>query len=286
MSKINEIQAKLRAIDPARFQRLCDAYLHRRGYERINQIGLVIAADKVRQGTPDTLILLPNGRYVFAEYTTQQDGLSSKLLDDLSKCFDETKTGIPTDKIQEIVLCHNSVLDTNEEAALLQECQRHGCLLSVFGLGPLSHDLYQKYPGLARDLEIEIDTGQIVAPAEFVALYAKSAWATPLDIAFHFRGAEVEQVLRSLESGDLVVISGRAGVGKSRLALEICERFVQSHPEFETKCIFNRGPSLFEDLRVYFTRQDTTSSWLMMPTALTASSTFFSSFILRLKTES
>jgi hypothetical protein len=104
MSKINQIQTELRGLDQAKFQKLADLYLYKkRGHERINSLGSVIGADKVRPGTPDTLISLPNGKYIFAEHTTQQTGLFGKITGDLSKCFDEAKTGISVDKIEEIV---------------------------------------------------------------------------------------------------------------------------------------------------------------------------------------
>ncbi len=70
MSKLNQIQDELRQLDGAKFQKLCDAYLHRRGYDTINPLGSMIAKDKVVKGTPDTYISLPNGKYIFAEFTT------------------------------------------------------------------------------------------------------------------------------------------------------------------------------------------------------------------------
>jgi hypothetical protein len=104
MSKINQIQNRLLEMGEGGFQKLADAYLHKKGYEQINPLGSVIGSDKVRKGTPDTLIPLPNGKYVFAEYTTQEKGLYAKFKSDLDKCFDETKTGVLVKKIEEIVL--------------------------------------------------------------------------------------------------------------------------------------------------------------------------------------
>jgi len=209
---------------------------------------------KVVKGTPDTLIALPNGKYILAEYTTQQSGICAKFMDDLGKCFDEAKTGIPVEKIERIILCHNSRLKPEEINTLVEECQRHGCNLDLVGIGPLSHDLYQKFPGLARDyLGVEVDSGQIVSPTEFVTSYNKSALATPLNTAFRFRESEIKQTLEALESHDLVIVSGKVGVGKSRLALEAISTFVKANPEFNAKCIFNRAVDLFEDIQVYFT---------------------------------
>lgn len=254
MSKINQIQNRIRELEGGAFQKLADAYLYKKGYEHINPLGSVIGADKVRKGTPDTLIVLSNGKYVFAEHTTtSEDKLYGKLESDLKKCFDEAKTGVPTRKIQEVVFCHTSYLSAEEEHTLAEECQERGVNLNIFGIGPLSNDLHQKYLGLAREfLGVEVDTGQIVSPNEFVGTYNKNKLVTRLDTTFHFREEEVEQTLQGLAEDNLVIVSGRAGVGKSRLALECCKRFGEGHPGYEVRCVFNRGPDLFDDLRVYF----------------------------------
>lgn len=253
MSKLNQIQKQLLELDGGAFQKLADAYLRRKGYEQINAVGSLIGKNKVRKGTPDTFVPLPNKKYIFAEYTTQQEGLYEKLHGDLSNCFDATKTGLPIDRIEEVVFCHTSVLDVEEVDKLTDECQQHGVNLNIFGISSISFDLYQKYPGLAKDfLGVEVDTGQIVTPGEFIDTYGKSKLSTRLDTTFHFREAELTQLLQSLETDNLVIVAGKAGVGKSRLVLECCARYVTSHPDYEVRCIFNRGPDLFEDLRVYF----------------------------------
>ena len=108
MSKINQIESKLLELDGGTFQKLADSYLHKKGYEQINPLGSVVGIDKSRKGSPDTFIPLPNGKYIFAEYTTQQVGVFKKLKGDLKKCFNEAKTGISVSKIEEIVICHTS----------------------------------------------------------------------------------------------------------------------------------------------------------------------------------
>lgn len=253
MSKLNQIQGELRSINQARFQELCDTYLFRLGYENINPVGSVIGMEKTATGTPDSLIVLPSGRYVFVEYTTQQKGLFKKFSYDLDKCFDESKTGIPVSKIERIILCHNSILSPAEEEGLAEKCQQHDCLLDTIGIGTLSFALYQKYPVLAKEfLGIEVDTGQVLNPTDFIRDYQSNAFATRLDIGFHFREEELEKVAATLEANDLLILTGRAGVGKSRFALECCEKFVEQHPTYQFFCIHNKGQSLYEDLKDYF----------------------------------
>lgn len=255
MSKINQIQQALKEMDGGEFQKLVDAYLNEKGFGHINAIGSVIAANKVKPGTPDTLIALPNGNYIFAEHTTQSSDLLGKMKKDLAKCFDETKTGVPIRKIEQVVFCFTGKLNAKEQNELAEACQQKGVNLDLFGIDALSFDLYSKYPGLALDfLGIKIDTDQIVPPARFVALYNKSKLATPLDLGFHFREEELGLLLNTLEAEDLVFLSGRPGVGKSRLALEACRRFSEAHPEYEVACVLGRDQDLWEDLKTRFTK--------------------------------
>lgn len=253
MSKINQIQNKIRELSGDVFQKVADAYLHVKGYSNINPLGSVIGADKVRKGTPDSLCTLPNGKYAFFEYTTQKSNLYKKIIEDLEKCFDEGKTGIAVDLIHEVVYCHTSSLTTEEEKGIRSLCQDKGVNINIFGIGPMSFDLYQKYPGISRDLlGIEVDTGQVLTMEEFVSNYNKNSLATPLDTHFHFREEEVKTIITALEAKDLIVISGRSGVGKSRIAIEGIHKFKLTHSEYEVRCVYNRGVSIFEDLAVHF----------------------------------
>lgn len=251
--KLKQIEDALRAIGPAAFQALCDAYLHRKGYEAINPLGRVPGRDQVAPGTPDTWIAEPDGRFVFAEYTTQLEGLLAKVRSDLQKCADESKTGIPRSKIREVVYCHTSVPSVADHLAMMNTAQELGLVLTVLGLGQISQDLYQKYPGLARDfLGVEVDTGQILTPDEYAAAYGKSSLATPLDTEFQFRDEEVKELVEALERRRIVILSGPMGTGKSRLALEGMRRLHEAYPNLVLRCIYNRGANLFEDVRTHF----------------------------------
>ena len=255
MSKVNQIQQALKEMSGGKFQKLADAYLVEKGLGRISSIGSVVAANKVKTGTPDTLIATPEGNYIFAEHTTRETGLLAKMKDDLGKCFDESKTGVPIEKIERVIFCFTGELDGREENELAEACQEKDVNLDLFGLDALAFDLYSKYPALARDfLGVPIDTGQIVSPERFISLYNNNKLATRLDLGFHFREDELDGLLDKLESENLVVLSGHAGVGKSRLALEACERFSEVYPEYEVQCVFGRNRDLWGDLKARFSK--------------------------------
>jgi len=252
VSHLIRIEQALAAIDDAAFQRLCDVLLRARGYDRINSIGTVLGANKVVTGTPDTLVMLPDGQFVFAEYTTQQSGTFGKLHSDLQKCFNEAKTGIPVARIHEIILCHNAHLTAKQEKDLVDECKQRGVGCVILGPNTIALDLYWHYPTIARDtFGIEVDTGQILHRNEFVRQYNRSHISPPIDTAFRFRTSEIDQALKSLEDSPLLILAGPAGVGKTRFALECADRFVARKTGVIVHCIYNRGLHIYEDIRAH-----------------------------------
>jgi len=253
LSKRDQIEQALLGMDGGRFQKLGDAYLRKLGHQGVNPLGRSLGSDKVAAGTPDTWIAQPDGKFIFAEYTTTPRGkLPRKLHDDLDKCLDERKTGVPVSEIREIFLVHTSVLSPADERALLEKAEERGVLVTTIGLGPITMDLYEKYPALALEyLGIEVDTGQVLAHDDFIEAYGMNELATPLDTAFTGRESDVESMLATLETGNLVVVSGRAGVGKTRFVLECFRRFTDTHEGWTIRGILNRSRDLFNDLRAH-----------------------------------
>jgi len=254
MSKINQIQTAILGLDGGAFQKLVDSYLLRKGYQQINSIGSVIGANKVRVGTPDTLIQTADGKYIFAEHTTYlHNRVFSKFCDDIDKCLDEEKTGIAVGRIEEIVLCYTSELSAKNIDLLRKKCEVVGVNLNLFGISSISYDLLEKYPSIAKDhLGIEVDTGQIVPLDRFISLYEQNKLATTLSTTFHFREEERKELLISLENNSLIIISGPPGVGKSRIAIECYKDFMKNNAAYKPYCILNHGIDLFEDVKSYF----------------------------------
>ncbi len=254
MAKINQIQNALIELDGGAFQKLADSYLLRKGYSQINSIGSVAGSNKARKGTPDTLIPAHDGKYVFAEYTTiSKNQVFSKFYDDIAKCLDEKKTGVSVTKISEIVLCYTSELSADNIEKLRVQCEKFEVNLNMYGLGAISYDLLEKYPSIAKDyLDVEVDTGQIVPLDEFISLYERNKLATTLQTEFHFRADEKDSILSLIQGNNIVIISGKAGVGKSRIAIECYRQYLKLNNTYKAYCIFNRGIDLFEDIKSYF----------------------------------
>ena len=251
MSKQNQIESELDSIDGSKFHSLCNSLLYREGHKQLNAIGKVIGKDKSRTGTPDTLITLPNGTYVFVEITTKTDDPGKKFLEDIEKCFDESKTGIPVTKISQIILCYNGELNTQEIEKLNDVCIQNGSKIERYEINRIALSLFH-YPILAKDyLGVEIDTRQILDCEDFVRIYGENKLATSLDNLFVGREKEITQVLDALKSDDVVMLSGQSGSGKTRVAIEAVKKFLVAHPEYRFKCVLHHGENLHPDIHAY-----------------------------------
>jgi DNA polymerase III delta prime subunit len=254
MSKINQIENALKELDGGAFQKLANSYLLKRGYPQIKPTGSVAGSNKVRKGTPDTLIQTEDGKYIFCEYTTiSENKVYSKFYDDLTKCLNENKTGVAISKIKEIVLCCTSDLSIENIDKLSKQCQIEEVNLNLFGLGAISYDLLEKYPSIAKDyLGIEVDTGQIVPLNDFISWHEENKLTTTLETSFHFREEEKSNLLSLINDNSLVIVTGKAGVGKTRIAIECYRQFTKENKKYKAYCIFNRECNLFEDIKSYF----------------------------------
>lgn len=161
MSKINEIQQRLSEIDGTRFHRLVDTYLNKKYQYNIHSTGTKMGEDKPRKGTPDTLIKLENGQYIFVEYTTRKTDIRKKLLDDIKKCLDPEKTNIQINKIDKIILASNSSFQSTDIEEFQKACGSIEC--EILSNSTLSYDLNNNYSILVKDF-LGIDVGIVLTP--------------------------------------------------------------------------------------------------------------------------
>lgn len=107
MSRLQSVENQLISVNETIFQELCDSFLLIRNdnYKTFSRVGSMAGKQKTIQGTPDSFFLLPNGKYIFIEYSTNISKGLSKLKEDVVKCIDFKKTGISTKDIAEIIIC-------------------------------------------------------------------------------------------------------------------------------------------------------------------------------------
>lgn len=261
MNQLSSIKERLNNFNETEFQELCDSFLslRHRGYKAYARSGAHDTKQKTTKGTPDSFFLMPNGRYLFIESTTTEHkgkNLLKKLKGDISACLDEKKTGIPINKIQEIILCYNS----NLTASQLEEVNKEA--IEVMGELPIHHSLnvlateiFLHHKNLAHDyLGLPLDTGQVILLEKFIEEYdnGKQKLATPLAGTFLHRVKELKKVEQKLNSNDIVIISGASGVGKSKLALQAIKEFLELNLNYNAYAISPKGADMLGDLSSYF----------------------------------
>lgn len=261
MNQLSVIKERIKNMNDSEFQELCDSFLKLRNlnYKVFSRSGAHDTKQKTIRGVPDSFFQLPNGSYLFVESTTIEHkgkGLINKLKVDIQSCLDINKTGIPSDKIQEIVLCYTSNLKAHEvEIVNERALEIMGTPPLHLGLDVLASEIFFHHKNLAHDyLGLPLDTGQVISIEKFVEEYdnGKQKLATPLGVGFVDRGDKLNEILDILENQDIVIISGSAGVGKTKLALESIKRFISSHIDYNSFAIAPKGADLIGDLSAYF----------------------------------
>lgn len=252
MGSINQIKSKLLELEGGKFQRLCDDWLHRKGYENINPIGMMSTTDRVVKGTPDSLFLQPDGKYVFSEYTVQQNALAKKLKDDIGKCFDEVKTGISSEQISEIIICYLGTLSTHEINQLRAMCQARNVKLILNGLDTLALSIQNSYPTLSESyLDLPLDTGQLLTIEDFIVRYAKNNLTTSIDNKILFQDELLNSAKAKLETAKFLLITGAAGVGKTLFSVNLAKELKNQNPRLKVICIYDKGADLIRDITAY-----------------------------------
>ncbi len=253
--RLQLIEQKLIAINPAEFQNLCDTYLILREetHSSFNRTGSQLGKQKTILGTPDSFVRRIDNKLIYIEYTTQAEAKTIKIKKDIDKCLEEVKTGVSSEKIHKIIICFNSRLTVKEEVEIQEYAKSKGINIELIGIDTLAIEILSKYILLSRDfLGIPIDTGQILPFDKFIAEYNNKAHqlSTPLDNKFFNRDSELKEILEYLQKGDLLLLSGVAGVGKTKIGIEAINKFIEQNTTYTSYAIAKKDIDIFEDLRI------------------------------------
>jgi uncharacterized protein YlzI (FlbEa/FlbD family) len=253
MAKLQEIENALRTINETVFQELCDSFLALRNsnYSAFARTGSQRGKQKTVSGTPDTLILLPNGKYILVEHSTNITLRLTKIKEDIQKCLNPDKTDVPIKLIDEIIVCLNFELSTEEIQELNELVRTLRIKLTIYALDSLSIELHLNHRDLVHTyLGFSLDTGQIVSIGQFVKEYNRAAQgiASHLDNTFLHREKELEQINALLRESDFIILTGAPGVGKTRLGIEAIRLYLKENLDCACFCVSYKHHTLLEDL--------------------------------------
>ncbi|EKR82709.1 hypothetical protein [Leptospira interrogans] len=262
MSRIQNIETNLTSINDAAFQELCDRliYFKYKNPSAFARIGSVTGKQKTKKGTPDSFLLMSDGEYIFTEITTNISD-KDKLLKDIIACFDYKKTNISSDKVKEINLFFNFKIDNAyiEKLKSVATSFNPKTEIIFWSLDLLTSELSTNHHDLVSDyLGLSYDTGQIVSIEKFISEYNRSSHgiATPLDNEFVQRRQEMDELKRKIAEKDFIIVTGAAGVGKTKLVLESIREFIQENKTYKSYCISYKYDSILNDIYQYVSDGD------------------------------
>ena len=249
MPNVTDIKRRILELAPAPFQEFCDTLISKQGYGVVHGFGMKSGTGNTTTGNPDTYFRKENGKYIFVVYTIQQTSIFSKLKEDIDKCLDFSKTGLKVEDIEEIICCHTSSnLSAGDDKTLHDLCEAKGIVLTIWGIDELANQVHNRYRSLAKDyLGLSIDTNQILTVDDFVTQYDANSMVAPLDTVFQYREHEKTEIASALDKEPIVVVTGKAGVGKTRLVLETI-RDVALTKGYKLLCVKNNNLGLYDDL--------------------------------------
>lgn len=261
MAAIQDIENRLRQIDPGTFQELCDRLICRMpGSPRLLcRKGTQLGALKTVKGTPDTVFVGDDGKYILAEYTTDSSRNIKKLRDDIGKCLDPSKTGIALCDIGSIILACNFRVDNRDHDELYAVLKERGIGLELFTIDRIAIILSNDCRDIVHELlRLPYDSGQVVSVDTFISEYdtATRSIAAPLNVGYVCRQESLESSVALLKESDILILHGPPGVGKTRHALETIRDFCRCDSRYRALCISDKGADLLPDLYSYVPYDD------------------------------
>ena len=248
MTKLTDVKSRIIQLPPAMFEEFCSTLLYKEGHKNIYELGIKAGTGKTKTGNPDTYSRNNNGKYAFVVFTTQQSKIYDKLLEDISKCFDLVDKELPIEKIETIICCHTSSnLKVIEDNKLHEYCNKKGVNLEIYGIDKIANLVYNDHPELMRSLNLNINTNQILPIDDFVKLNDNNLMTAPLNTVFYFREEELQNIINSLKNSSVVIIGGKSGVGKTRLALEVAKSY-EKNRDYKIFCVKSNNLEIYNDL--------------------------------------
>ena len=251
MVKVKAIQQKILGLGGGEYQELMNAYLYKKHkYTNITCLGSEAGTSKTTPGIPDTYVEMENGKYVLIMYGTVKKQSFDKIKTDFEDAFNEDKSFISEERIEKVICCYTS---NNISIGQREKLKRifKGKSVELIGIDDLSYDLANNYQSIANAyLGIAVDSGQFYTIDEFIEKHDKKSTNAPINIDFVERN-EKDEVLNSIEENDVVLIVGKAGTGKTKIAIEVCKEYISKNKKFKCLCIKNNGNDIYQDLIDY-----------------------------------
>lgn len=249
MSKFLKVQQGILGLGPGEYQRFCADYIiKKKGYKNVHDIGSKEGTNKTTIGIPDSYNVNDDGTYSLLMYGTVEKKSISKLESDIKDAYSESKTGISQDRIKEIICFHTNTNIKPGDYTRLTTLYKD-TIIELIDIDSMAHDICENYQSLASDyLQIPIDTNQISDIDDFIKRYDKFSVNSPLSLEYIER-TEKEEIVNHINNTEtLLLLTGKPGIGKTKIALEIC-RYLEIKENLCCLCIRPIGKDIYDDIK-------------------------------------
>ena len=247
MTRDLEIEQAILRLDPEGFARFAVSVLQRDGYPLFH-VNTVSGKLRSRKGVPDALSRHPDGTYTFLQCTAQENNLANKLTQDLEDCFTKRPKDIPRTAIREVALAFSERLTPELIASLHARAKKLRTTLALVDLDRIKRIVLEKGDDIAEEyLDLKLST-QVLSREAFIKRAARVGVVGDQTTVFRFREAEVDQAIQTMGRVGILLITGNAGVGKTRTALEVMDRLQQADPTLRTHYVRNEGTPFVDEL--------------------------------------
>lgn len=217
------IEDAIQKMEGGEFQRLCSAYLYKKGYEDPVNFGSEAATNKSVKGIPDVRFRLKDGHTALVMFAGGETYRISKAQQDVDDCL----LRCDLRNVKEIVECFSSTkINQKDLAGIEQECAEKGIVFHFFGLDAIAMDIRYRYKDLAVEyLGIALAEPQLMSSEDFIIKERFQGQGFDLERPLLGREKEREDFQDLLDKKNLIVITGDSGIGKTRFALDTCQDF-------------------------------------------------------------
>lgn len=256
MYKFETVRAEIRKLDGGAFQALGQQYARLKfNLKKPVFLGTSPGTLKTVKGTPDAYFEDNKGNFVFVEcgsITTEASKAVKKIREDIQKCLHVINKSQPKLAVSKIICCYAYSHLTPQQVADLKNLDQDRVML--IGPDEIAEDICNQFFSLAEQyLNLPYPNQSILDSEKFIQLHRNNAYATPLDNKFIGRDAEFNEILQALQSEQTVVVYGKSGCGKTRLALEVATHFCHKKEIPFSIIKSTKNTSLQQELQNYYT---------------------------------
>lgn len=215
-----EIEKAIKEIDPIHFEGMINdivKYLYKsEEIKHVEKIGMSHGSLRTKKGTPD-IKLLTSDKNIAIQCSVEKN-ISTKIDNDIQKCLDLCRE--QKEILHEICFCYNGNISVEKIQDITEKLKKQNISFRFIGIDDIRRLIYLECPIIAHDwLNIPLSNGSLISLKNYEET---CKFKSEHDAMFLYREKDKEQLLNLLNN-KYILISGKPGDGKTRLAIEVAK---------------------------------------------------------------